>query len=79
MAKKAPVKAAVAPKVNPETGEPKLSTPKPAKSATSSYKMNRSGVAEGVSGEVYKYSAGQVLETPAGDLDHLGARYCVKK
>lgn len=48
-------------------------------SAKSVYVMKRSGVAEGVSGAVYKFSRGQELITPEGDLDHMGERYCEKK
>ena len=72
MAKVAPKKASAA--------EAEAAPAKPVKSAKlSSYKMHRSGVAEGASGTVYKFKAGDVIQAPSGDLDHLGERHCEKK
>jgi len=74
---KTPAKAprpASAPQAKPAIVAPKTST----------YKMLRSGVAEGVSGETYTFKAGDLVTATAGDLDHMiredgTSRYCEKK
>lgn len=70
--------AKVAPKKASAPKEPKAA-PAPVASKSDFYKMLGNGCAEGKSGQVYKFSAGDVIEAPSGDLDHLGSRYCVKK
>lgn len=69
----------------PKSTAPKKESPQEVKAApakpakTVSWIMLKNGTCEGAqSGRTYKYSAGDLIEAPEGDLDYLGSRYAKK-
>lgn len=59
----------------PETPktEAQGTTPEPEAPKTVFFQMRENGSTRGRSGKAYRYQIGDVIEAPAGELDHVGS------